>query len=177
MQRLLFLSITSAALVTGCGDDECGPAGAPQYGLLASSADVTLTYGNLTAGANNDCPDPMAPAGVISMTIMGSQMGGGGILTFCVPRPDLLSGGRQLGSEFRIIDLSGDDANGCMYSLESTRLPTGGAQAMGICDNGKNSAGFALSIDGNISFRRTCPASTDTISVTLNGIVAVTSTD
>jgi hypothetical protein len=170
MLRLLFLSSISALVASGCSDD-CGPGGAPDFGLNASSSEVTLTYGNLTAGANNDCPDPMAPMGVISVTIAGTQKDGMGLATFCVPRPDLLDTGVNLGTGFRIIDLNGD-AEGCMFSLDPTPV-TGTAKANGICDNGKDSAGFALIVEGFVSLRRVCPTNTDNIQVSLAGTVAV----
>ena len=44
MLRLLFLSSTSLSLVA-CGGNECGPGDAPDYGLFASSSDVTITFG------------------------------------------------------------------------------------------------------------------------------------
>lgn len=176
MQRLLFLSSISGLLLSACGDDECGPGGAPDVGLVASSADVTLTYGNLTSGANNDCPDPAAPAGVISLTLGGTQMGTTSLVTFCVPRPDLLADGVSLGAEFRIIDFNGE-ADGCTFAFATGSVPTGTARATGLCDNGTNAAGYALTVDGNILLRRTCQTNTDMVAVALSGTVAVTSTD
>ncbi len=173
MWRLLFLSSISALISTGCSDD-CGPGDAPAFGLLASSADVTLDYGNLQSGANNDCPDPDAPSGVVSLTISGTQMDSPSIITFCVPRPDLLQTMDQpIGSGFRIIDFNGEK-DGCTFTYESSRPATGNAHAVGMCDNGESSAGWALAISGNISLRRTCPTMTDTIALTLDGNVAVT---
>ena len=85
MSRSRFLSATSlvvAALAQGgCGDDSCGPGGASDVGLVAGSDMVTLTYGHLTAGANNDCPAADAPAGVVSLTISGTQTDGTGLVT------------------------------------------------------------------------------------------------
>ena len=84
MSRSLFLLAISVA---ACGDDggtTCGPGGAPMDGLTAGNgSDVALVYENLTASANNDCPDPSAPSGVISLTINGSEKGGTGLITFC----------------------------------------------------------------------------------------------
>ena len=68
MSRLRFLSSTSVALLAcavpgaGCGDDSCGPGGAPGVGLVASSDAVTLSYGQLRGGLNNACPAAGAPA-------------------------------------------------------------------------------------------------------------------
>ncbi|HEY5947246.1 MAG TPA: hypothetical protein VIV40_17200 [Kofleriaceae bacterium] len=172
MQRLLFLSSISGLFASGCSDD-CGPGSAPKTGLLASSADVTLNYGNLTSSANNDCRDPTAPAGVISLTIDGTQTDAAQLITFCIPRPDqLMAMDQPLGTGLKIIDFNGEK-DGCMYSLEPTRPVTGTVHVTGMCDNGTNSAGYALGIDGNISLRRVCTTTTDTIAVTLQGLVAV----
>jgi hypothetical protein len=169
----------AAALgLAGCSDPACGPGGAPASGLLASSDAVSLEYGNLTSLVGNDCPDPAAPEGVISVSIEGSQTGGGGLVTLCIPRPDLLmDGARSLGvttstADVRIIDLTGA-AEGCTFALERTRPPTGGVEATGVCANADSPDGFALSFDGAVSLRRTCGAVTDTIDVTLRGRVAV----
>jgi hypothetical protein len=175
MQRLLFLSSISGLFFAGCGDDECGPADAPDVGLTASSADVTLTYGNLSSGANNDCPDPAAPAGVVSLTIGGTQMGTSSLITFCIPRPDQLADGVTIGSgasSMRIIDFNGE-ADGCTFTLATGSVPTGTASATGLCDNGTNSAGYALTVSGNLLLRRVCPTSTDMVAVELGGTVAV----
>lgn len=176
MWRLLFLSsISGGFLATGCGDDECGPGSAPAVGLIASSADVTLTYGNLSSGANNDCPDPDLPIGeIVSVTIEGTQQDGASIITFCLPRPDKLqTQDLPLGTGLRIIDFNGEKDD-CTYAFEGSRPVTGTVHSIGLCDNAKNPAGWALGIDGNISLRRTCPTTTDTIAVSLRGTVAVT---
>src|SRR6185369_2069975 len=113
MSRSLFLSIISASLAGGCGGDDCGPMGAPEFGLAASSDQVTLTFGDLRSGPNHDCPDPMST--VEPLTIAGMQMGGTGVVTFCIPRPDLLANqDLALGTEVMIIDLNGMDTM-CSY--------------------------------------------------------------
>jgi hypothetical protein len=172
MLRLLFLSSISLPLLSGCSGDDCGPGDAPDSGLVAGDEANMLVFGGLTAGANNDCPDPAAPTGVISVTINGVQTSGGtGLLTMCVPRPDQLAAGVTLGSGFKIIDLTGE-ANGCTYKIESTRPVTGTAKATGVCDNGQ-SGNFALTIDGHISLTKTCTTSSETLAVNFNGTVAV----
>lgn len=183
MQRLLSLSSTSLALfslatlgaLSACGDDTCGPGVAPDFGILASSADVTLNYGNLRSGQNNDCPDPAAPSGVISLTIQGMQLNGPGLLTLCVGRPDLLADGSiPLGlAGARIIDLNGDDDAGCMYAFDSSRPVTGTVSSTGLCDNGADTSGYALTVDGNVSLKRTCVTTIDTIAVSFDGTAAI----
>lgn len=181
MWRSPFLSSTSLVLLlsgaAGCSDDNCGPMGAPPDGLIASSVDVTLTFGMMTSRAGSDCPDPATPD-IIAVTVEGRQTDGSGFITLCIPRPDLLEmGNRTLGhttsnADIRIIDLDGA-ANNCTYKIDKTRIPTGKGAGLGVCDNGTNSAGFALDLDGAISLTRTCGATIDTIGVKLVGKFAV----
>jgi hypothetical protein len=177
-----FLSITSAALASlggGCSDDSCGTHGAPASGLVASSDQVTLTFGNLSALPGNDCPSPGTPSGVISLSLEGTQTDGTGLITICIPRPDLLDdGNRAIGTatstaELRMIDLRGSYQN-CTYTIDSTQPATGTGGSEGVCANGTDAAGFALQLDGSLSLRRTCGATIDTIAVALTGRVAVT---
>lgn len=161
----------------GCGDDSCGPGGAPDTGLVASSSAVTLSYGQLTGGLNNDCPASDAPAGVTSMTIGGPQQGGQGLITLCVGRPDLLGKqalalGFDAAAPVRIFDLTGS-SNGCTFKVDRTMPATGMAQASGLCGNGSDAAGFALAVDATVSLTRTCGATVDSVPVMLHGRVAV----
>jgi hypothetical protein len=184
MSRLRFLSSTSLVLaagaqVAGCSDDSCGPGGAPDTGLVATGDAVALTYGHLTSGLNNDCPAGDAPPGVISLTIQGMQTDGTGLVTLCVPRPDRLARQPQaLGldvasAEVRLVDISGT-ANACNLSIDRTQPVTGSATSSGLCGNGSDAAGFALVLDGTVSLKRTCGATTDSLQVALHGRVAVT---
>ncbi|MGE0870824.1 MAG: hypothetical protein AB7P03_19815 [Kofleriaceae bacterium] len=177
----LSLCLSSTNLIGGCsgdGADTCGADGAPDVGLAAASSDATLTYGNLSALAGNDCPAPDAPAGVVSLSIEGMQTDGTGLITLCIPRPDLLmEGERTLGgtvsmADIRIIDLTGT-FNGCTFAFDSTRPPTGHATASGVCANGEDPAGFKLVVDGNVSLRRTCGTTMDSIALPLTGTVKV----
>ena len=157
--------------------------GAEPSALQASSTEVTLTYGNLTALPGNDCPqtDVPPPAGVVSLSVEGTQTNGTGLITFCIARPDLFNGvAKNLGPSLsmtdnvRIYDVTGTNDSGCTFKLDSTRPVSGTAAGLGVCDNGTNSAGFGIDFDGAISLRRTCGATVDTIAVTLTGLVAVT---
>ena len=184
MSRSRFLSITSAIALAACGggkpkpDAPCGPGGAPEVGLVASSTnpDVTLTYGNLVAGANNDWPAPAAPAGVVSLTISGPQTDGAGLVTMCVPRPDLLPQGLTLGygssAGVQLIDFDGSTSNGCTYSLLTTP-PTGTLSSGGECENGSAASGFSLSVSGTVTLIETCGPSTGSLTASLAGLVAV----
>jgi hypothetical protein len=177
MWRSLFLSSTSLVCVVACSDDgggTCGPKGAAAFGLVATNgSDVSMTYGNLTSGANNDCPDPAAPSGVVSLTVTGQQSGGTGIVTFCIPRPDTLATtpGR-LGFDVKIIDLKGDN-NSCTLKLDTTTVPSGNVTSDGMCNNGKGSAGYALAFQGHVVFTRTCNGTADSVPAELSGTVAV----
>lgn len=196
MPRSRFPSSTSlafVALAAACSDDGptvdamvCGPGDAPTVGLTATAPGatppLTLTYGNLSGLAGNDCPDPNAPEGVVSRSIEGMQTDGTGLFTVCVPRPDLLtSGPRSVGTitsmaDVRFVDLTGS-SGGCTYRLMSSMPPTGTATASGVCANGSDPAGFALTLDVTATLQRTCGAMMDTVTATLRGTVAVGSRD
>jgi hypothetical protein len=175
----LAIAVAIAGALAGCGDGEtCGPGGASKTGLTATGDNVALTWGTLTSGLNNDCPDSAAPAGVVSVTIFGFQSGGAGSITLCVSRPDLLADGSQtLGhdaasAQVRIVDLNGD-ADVCTYSIDRSQPVTGTATASGLCDNANDPAGFAITLDATLTFERTCDATTDTVQVMLRGTNAV----
>jgi hypothetical protein len=185
MSHSRFRSATSllvlAPLVAGCGgsDDSCGPGSAPASGLVATVTGATLTFGQLTSGLNNDCPASNPPMGVVSMTIFGTQTGGSGAIALCVSRPDLLASGSQAlgpdapGTQVRIIDLTGDAAS-CSYAVDDAKAITGTASAKGMCNNGNDPAGFALTLNGALSLTRTCGATVDSVQVTLSGTAAIT---
>jgi hypothetical protein len=183
--RSLFLSSISLLLLllsAGCpSDDEtCGPSGAPTAGIVAGDIDVEITYGNLEAGINNDCPDTDAPEGVISVSIHGTQVDGPGLLTLCISRPDLIATQEQAlgpdlpGSAVHVVDVTGTVDN-CTYELDPNRIPTGKATTAGMCGvNGADPAGFSLTLDGAVGLLRTCPTGpVQTVQVLLTGRVAV----
>jgi hypothetical protein len=170
--------VTGAAVTAGCGDDSCGPGGAPAAGLVATGDQVALTFGDLRGGLNNDCPAAGAPAGVISLTIHGTQAGTSGFVTLCIERPDLLATQSQaLGLELasaqvRLVDLSGS-ANNCSFAIDRATPAAGTATSSGLCGNGADAAGFALVLDGSLALTRTCGTTVDSVAVTLRGRVAV----
>jgi hypothetical protein len=170
--------VAGAALATSCGDDSCGPGGAPAVGLVAAGDQVALTFGGLSSGLNNDCPAGDAPAGVVSLTVHGTQAGTTGFVTLCIERPDLLTRQSQtLGLELasaqvRLVDLSGS-ANNCSFAIDRTSPAAGSVTSTGMCGNGSDAAGFALAIDGTLALTRTCGATVDSVAVTLRGRVAV----
>jgi hypothetical protein len=175
-----------AASAPGCGGGHgspdaasCGPGDAPAAGVAASGGPATLTYGQFTGGLNNDCPASGAPMGVTSMTILGRQTdtGGGGLVTLCIGRPDLLATqplglGFDAAAAVRVIDLSGQ-ASGCTFTVDRSHAPGGTASASGLCGNGSDPAGFALVLDATLTLTRTCGTTVDAVPVTLRGPVAV----
>jgi hypothetical protein len=169
---LLAISLCAA----GCSDDaNCGSPGSAGFGLTVSSDEVNLVYGGLTASENNDCPAADAPAGVISVTINGTQMStiaAAGLLTLCIPRPDQLGTELNLGTDVKIVDLSGMDDD-CNYKIDPAHVPTGTVQGVGVCGNGSDKAGFGLIFKGFIGLRRTCATTSDSVSVGITGNVAV----
>ncbi len=163
--------LVAAILGSGCGDD-CGPHGAPELGLVASNAVISLDFGDLNASENNDC----TPTGsnVISVTIEGVQQNAAGTINFCIPEPQLL-GKRSLviGSDVVQLGINGMDAT-CAYTLDATQAVTGTIQASHVCGNGTDKAGFELTVSGALSLSRKCSGIIDTQAVTLSGTVAVT---
>lgn len=135
---------------------------------------LSTSFGNLVASANNDCPDPAAPPGVISLTITGIESGGHGLVTLCVSRPDLLTTKTAvLGSPgVQLIDLSASDAT-CTYTVDAAPAPSGTVSSTGMCANGTDPHGFGLTVQASASLRRNCGTNADTIAVQLQGDVAV----
>lgn len=189
MQHSRSLSSTSfalALLVAACnGDEVCGPGDTAGETIAVSDGTATLTYGGLSSLPGNDCPDPMAPADVISLSIEAMQIDAGattGRITLCIPRPDLLEqGNRTLGNalstaDIRIIDLKGD-ANGCAFRFASSVAPTGTGGGSGVCNNGQDPAGYAVELDAIVTLQRTCGELVDMVPMTLAGEVRVAHRD
>jgi hypothetical protein len=186
MSPSLFRSTTSARFVVvalsaatagwlataGCGST-CGTDKAVTYGLVATGSNVSLVFGNFTAGANNDCPMPGGPKSVVSLTIQGTQMGSSAPITLCIPRPDELENGPlPLGSGVQFFDLGGTDGS-CDYALDTSVPLTGTAKSIDMCDNGSDKSGFALEITGTATLMQQCATESGTINVTLAGTSAV----
>jgi len=186
---LTFASVaTSVAALAGCssGDDRCGPA-VPEGEVVVTQIDpgagsaVTLRFSQLRARPNNDCPAADAPAGVVSLTISGVAVGGTAPFTLCVPRPDLLDGARTLGptgapgTQVELVDVVSSDGT-CTYRQQ--RASQGGASgtvtATGVCDGGRDAAGFSLKFAGEVSVERTCGATVDVLRMSITGEVPVT---
>lgn len=178
MSRLLYRLIISSGFVA-CGGEAtvCGSAGAPEFGLSLVAPALNLGFGQLMAGANNDCPDPAAPSGVVSLTIAGTESSGNGLITFCVARPDrLTTQALPLGSTgVRLIDLNAA-VGGCTYAIDTSQAPSGTVRSSGMCANGTDPRGFVLTVQASVKLRRTCGAASETIDVALQGDAAVAGT-
>jgi hypothetical protein len=180
MSRSRYLSAISGliALALGsacCGGDTCGPGSAAPDGLELAGTGIDVHYSGLLSSSNHDCPDPNAPAGATSVTISGAQTTSTFPVVFCVPRNDLLGvQGLTLGTDVKIIDLTADIGGGCTLSLGTTPAATGTVTATGVCGDGADHAGFAMTFEnGTVPVKRTCGAQVDMLTLALTGTVAV----
>lgn len=192
MRRSRFLSSTSALLLLGgCpGDDtvcEPGPGDGPADGLTVSAEGTTITYASLASGANNDCPFVGSPEGVISVTIGGAQSSpaGVGVISFCLPQPDLLVGGGEFpldadnhpareDDRVHVIDVEATISADCRWVHDPEDPPDGTATFTGFCANGTDPAGFGLTLEGWVPVTERCTGLPDReLDVRLEGTVAV----
>lgn len=176
MSRSRYLLLTSLPFAAACcGGDTCGPGTAAPDALELAGTGVDVKYGALSASANNDCPDVSPPAGVVSLTISGTQTTSSFPVTFCIPRPDRLESGAtaMLGTDVKIVDLAADIGGGCTLAPAASMAPSGTVVATGMCGNGTDGAGFALRFDGIVPMKRTCGAQVDILDLALSGTVAI----
>ena len=189
MSRSRFRSSTSlvaaaavALAAAGCGDDgdpgTCGPGDAPADGIMLSGAEHTVAYGSFSASHNGDCGSRE-----LSLTISATQVGGTGLLTLCVPRPDLITGPATIGADLDqaaavwVIDVQGESTGCAVRNDGAGPAPQGSATFEGLCDQGKSPAGFALQVAAQIAVTITCGDAVDQASLQLSGRVAVTAAD
>ena len=169
----IICTVLLLALAAGCpADDTCGPGDAPGDGMLLSGSGVEVRYHQAIGAVNNDCPDPAAPEGVISLTISMTQVSGADQITLCVGRPDRLTETLTLGTDVEVVDVGGE-SGGCILSRNTTTPASGTVRADGICENGTDPAGFALEIQGQVSVDRDCSGSVDTLRLDLVGLISV----
>ena len=173
---------TSVLWLAACpGDDTvCGFGDAPVDGIVVAGGGDSFEYGGFQAGANNDCP---AEDGVVSVTVFGAQTDGNAFLTLCLPRPDLIESGVAYeltpdlqpvpdADRVQVIDVDADHEDDCAWSINGT--PSGTASFEGLCGDGVDPAGFAMTLDGAITLREDCPATPPVdVAVTLTGTVRV----
>lgn len=168
--------LLSLAAPAGCGDDDsCGPGDEEAPGLRVEA----VTFGEFAASANNDCP-PSAGEHPTAVTIQGEQVEpavSGQFLVLCLPRPDLIDDQpvSLVDSErIEVVDLFGQDADGCEIRYDDTAQPGSAAVTFhGFCGNGTDSAGFAMSVTGTLPVTRTCDGNSTATSAALGGRAAV----
>lgn len=183
-RRALGLAAGLAACVGGAAlascsseEDTCGPLVTEGEVVVADlgSSGASLRFSELRARPNNDCPAADAPDGVVSLTISGVAVGGTAPFTLCVPRPDLLEGARTLGgadAHVELVDVVGNDGS-CTYRQQRGSTASGSVIATGVCDNGRDAAGFSLMFFGEVSVERTCGAVVDVLRMKITGEVPV----
>ncbi len=109
----------------------------------------------------------------MSLTITGGLVGGTGFFTVCIGRPDLLgTEPLALGGKVQVVDVSGSSAT-CTYSLSSATPPSGDLSATGVCGDGTDHGGFAMTVTGNVQLARDCGGTKDTVPATISGTVPV----
>jgi hypothetical protein len=176
------MRILAAVLaMVGCGDDgqTCGPGSASPTGLtMTASIGADFEFSGLREGADDDC-QPGSGSSIISVTIE-SAPGSATALALCIPKPEDFGSALAVGNLEQptppaviLVTLSASTATGCFYNLAPTTPVSGTARAVGLCDDGAGSAGFALVIDVSTSLTGSgsdCAASTE---VELVGSAAV----
>ncbi len=162
----------------------CGTGDAPAAAITVTGGGRSRSFGAFIAAANNDCPAADSPTGLVSVTVFGAQVeAGAAFVTLCLPRPDLLHDGDTFalepdsqpvaaGSRVQLIDVQSEFDDGCRRTLP--RDVTGTARFEGVCGDGVDPAGFALTLDGGATVDETCPGlPTVAVAVTISGRVAV----
>ena len=183
-ELVVAVALLAALAGGGCGDDgaTCGPGAAPAAGLTITVDGEVVTYGGFTSSINNDCT--IAGSGVISVSVHGTQVGGTGALTLCLPRPDLLGGDPvplaptrlppDPADRVHLVDASATLAAGCTLARDPAAAPAATATFTGYCAGGADPAGYALAVSGTVGLKRTCLAGTTSVTGAVDGTVAVT---
>jgi hypothetical protein len=161
--RSPILLIISGALL-GCpnnSSETCGVGSNAAAVFSAGGSGITASYGQLASHENHDCVAPNTPDGVVALTIDGVEVGGAGIVTLCIPRPDLLAtqpmglaNTSSAGSDVQIVDLTGSATGGCTFALDATAEVLGTISAPGLC--GEGSAGYELTFAADVTVDVTC---------------------
>ena len=179
-------SVAALALaLAACSDDggpSCGPGPAPVAGITVIVGGETVTYGGFAASVNNDCT--IQGSGVISVSVHGTQVGGTGALTLCLPRPDLLGADAvpfaptrlppDAADRVQLVDLSATLAAGCTIARDPAGVPAATAAFAGYCAGGTDPAGYALTLAGTVGVKKTCAGGTTDAAGAVAGTVAVT---
>lgn len=186
----MLLALALALVLAGCGDDgiDCGPAEVADDGIVATTASpapaVQVTWSDLAASANNDCPPPGgAGSGVISLTIEGVQSDPPGAARFslCLPRPDEIGTAAVSLADDTLVQLGNTSAaleDGCLVRLDRSgdAAATGTIAFTGFCADGTDPAGFAVALDGTVPVEIVCDAdggTSEAATATLSGTAVV----
>ncbi|HKA86417.1 MAG TPA: hypothetical protein VKE22_02090 [Haliangiales bacterium] len=134
-------------------------------GLFVSIGANSTAYKGLKWGANNDCP--AAGSSVVSVTIIGEQVGSGGQfgIALCLPRPDLIRAAAidlADATMVKLESLTGELA-GCMFTKDGT--PTGTITFSGFC--AQAGATYVVALAGQVPATSRCSPGGPTNSVTL----------
>jgi len=164
-------------LLCACGGDSgpscSGPGDAPAAGVVASSGSDVATYGGFAWGENNDCP--AAGTSVISVTIIGEQVGSAGPgIGLCFPRPDLLDGSPvSLSDTSKVVFVSLTAQVGDCHYTKASETPLGTVTLGGFCTQA--GAAFSIRFDGGVpAFVQCGSGPNQAVTVTLAGSAAVT---
>ncbi|MBT8494028.1 MAG: hypothetical protein KJO07_13320 [Deltaproteobacteria bacterium] len=148
--------LSSLALLAalGCGsDDECGPAG-DETGIELSAGGSTARFTELTASANNDCPNVGSPTAV---TVAGSQDLGTGSIILCISRPERIAGSEELSFDGDVQVVSFSAELDCPTVIDRTQpLDDLQARFTGFCGDGIDPAGFGLELSGELTMTAQC---------------------
>jgi len=165
-------------LVCACGGDgggSCpGPGDAGVAGVVADSDGDIATYGDFRWGANNDCP--AAGSSVVSITIIGEQVGSGGTagIGLCFPRPDLIDGTPVDVSDTSkvLFESLTAQVGPCRYT-KAAGAPLGTVTLGGFCT--EMGAAFSIRFSGGVPATKQCGSGpTELVTMSLSGSAAVT---
>lgn len=177
----------AAMALFGCGggdDAACGPGDPAMYegitGAALSGDPVTIAWEGFTSGPNNDCtPDD---GGATSLTIQGTQPESGFAITFCVPRPDTIGGdpvalvyaSEEHPGPVEVVDMSAMLDGDCILTKDPDTAPSGTVTFIGLCGDGIDPAGYAISVDANVAGLMACAGGApEAVTITLSGATAV----
>jgi hypothetical protein len=170
MRACLLLCLCACS---GGGDKVCtAPPDAGVDGILVTVGADSLPYGSFKWGANNDCPQ--AGSSVVSVTIIGEQVGGGGSfgMGFCLPRPDLIDAQAVSladDTKLRFESLTGE-VGGCVIAKAGT--PSGTATFEGFCSEA--GASYNVRLDGQVAGTSQCGSGPTTpVTLVLSGTAVV----
>jgi hypothetical protein len=170
MRACLLLCVCACS---GGGEKVCtAPPDAGLAGILVTVGADSTPYRGFKWGANNDCP--AAGSSVVSVTIIGEQVGGAGAfgMAFCLPRPDLIDAQAVSladDTKLRFESLTGA-IGACTFAKDGT--PSGTATFGGFCT--ELGATYVVMLDGEVAGTSTCGTGPTTpVTLVLSGTAVV----